>query len=198
MAFVPRPESHLGLSPCNWCQGKREMGVQGCWPGRGLWGMGEAQPSRELWGGWAGRPPHRPSFLPPCPGKSEKFSACLLSFPPVHTLACLERPAGTREVDGTGGRRSQARRKLPLAQRPLWPHRGRAGVLEPYWKALTDPHSSPSLACRDTEARRGELTCSASCSHFLVGPSAQTPRPHHSFLLLAGMPPTHPSRWPRL
>lgn len=113
VAFVPRPGSHLGLSPCNWCQGKREMGVQGCWPG-----WGGAQPPPEL-RGWAGRAPCRPSSCAPCPGESEKSPAYLLPLPPGHTPASPERPAGAGGGDGTGGRRSRARRKRALARRPL-------------------------------------------------------------------------------
>lgn len=50
----PGPGSHLGLSPGNRCQGKREMCVQRCWPGW-VWGLLKKQlPSGAA--GMEGRP----------------------------------------------------------------------------------------------------------------------------------------------
>nr|KAF6396995.1 hypothetical protein HJG63_009683 [Rousettus aegyptiacus] len=56
-----------------------------------------------------------------------------------HTPAGPELPAGAREEGGTGGRRSQARKKPTLAQRPLCTQQEWTGVLECQQKALADP-----------------------------------------------------------
>lgn len=123
----PGPGSHLGLSPCNWCQGKRETGVQGRWPGPVGWGDAEGEgPFESCRRGQADPQPG----LPSCPGESLEFSAYLPSPPPGHTPASPAIPAGAREAGSSGGRRSQTERKLTLAPRPPCAPQERAGLLE--------------------------------------------------------------------
>lgn len=99
VAFVPGPGSHLGLPSCNWCQGRRGMGV-GAAGLAGLWGGTHGSrraPLKNHEGRlFTSRPPTRLSLLHPPPGKPQ-----VLGLPAVtsswHTAAGPVLPAGAQE-----------------------------------------------------------------------------------------------------
>lgn len=113
VAFVPGPGSHLGLPSCNWCQGRRGMGVgdAGLAGLSGGGGMSKQKgPPQELWGRPStSRCPTRPSLLHPLPGKPKALSLPAVTSSRAYTgqpgASCWGQRSGQHRRNRPGGNR---------------------------------------------------------------------------------------------